>query len=147
MKKLPALVLLFSLVFAFSGLDAQSDAALQKVNSRYSPEQVADMQSHTSYKYQGLLLFYSHSWLVDHQGQLLAPTESEILTIDIDQYNPMRSESSRVSIHDDATGMDLVLLGRQEFEVLVLSKLNAADKAAYLAQKAILTNESTKQAQ
>lgn len=140
-------MLLFAVVIGFSRLNAQSDAALQKVNSRYSPEQVADMQSHTSYKFQGLLLFYSHSWLVDHQGQLLAPSESEILAVDIDQFNPLRSENSRISIHDDATGMDLVLLGRQEFEELYLAKLNAADKAAYLAQKAIFTNQSTKPAQ
>ena len=122
-------------------------AAEQKISAKYSSDQIADIQTHTPYKYQGLLLFYTDSWLVSDQGQLRAPNDQEILAIDLDQYTPQRSETSRVTVQDATLGTEIVLLGRQEFEATYLTRLNPTDKQAYLAYKSLFTTAAQKAAQ
>ena len=56
---------LLLMVFCFLGLArAQSNAAMQKVQDRYDATQLADLQANTHYKYVGMLLYYSSSFLV-----------------------------------------------------------------------------------
>ena len=134
--KTKSLGLLVALL-CFCGIaQAQSAAALAKLNSRYNFEQLAEMQQNTRYKYEGLLLFYSASFLVLENGQARPATELEIAALDIDQYNGLRNQKTSVSVHDASIGKDLQLLSRDEFEKVVLAHLSESDAAAYLAYKA-----------
>lgn len=133
MKSLSLLAVLLCL---FSIMQAQSAAALAKLNQRYNHEQLAEIQQKTHFKYEGLLLFYSSSYLVVENGQTRPATEMEIAALDIDQYNSLRSEKSAVAVHDASTGLDLQLLSRVDFEKVVLTQLSEADAEAYLAYKA-----------
>lgn len=134
--KMKSLSLLVALLCFFSITQAQSAAALAKLNQRFNLEQLAEMQQNTHYKYEGLLLFYSSSYLVIDNGQTRPATELEIAALDIDQYNALRSEKSAVSVHDATTGLDLQLLSRADFEKVVLAHLSEGDASAYLAYKA-----------
>lgn len=129
--------LLLLLVVGHTGyLRAQSGAALEKVEARYNPAQLADLQAQTHYKYVGLLLYYASSFQIVEHGQPRAATEPEIAALDIDQYASLRTEDRDVTVHDVGTGLDLLLLSRHAFETLVLGVLDDADTAAYLAYKA-----------
>lgn len=121
---------------AWGAAMAQSPAALQKVTQKYGHEQLADMQQHTHYKYQGLLLYYSSSFLVLEDGQARAATEDEIGRINLDEYQGLRQEESAASTYDAAIGKDIQLLSRNEFEAVVLGQLSPVDKEAYLQYKA-----------
>lgn len=121
---------------------SQSQAALEKLHQRYSPEVVEDMQVNTHYKYAGLLLYYSSSFLVNDHGQLRAATEEEIAAVDLVQYDRMRSTTDRVGVRDAPVGKELILLGRDEFEQVVMAHLNAVDHAAFLAYKAAATGNT-----
>lgn len=128
--------LIAGLMCLFASANAQSTAALEKLQQRLDSEQITEMQRLTNYKYEGMLLFYSSSFLVVDNGQPRAATEAEIRAVDIDQYNALRTETAAVSVHDATLGKDLLLLGRDEFEQVVLGHLSDADAAAYLAYKA-----------
>ena len=114
---------------------SQSPAALQRLSQRYDAVQLEDLRTNTHYKYVGLLLFYESSFLVVDGGQLRVATEDEILSIDLDGMNGLRSVEERVQVANAVKGRDIVLLSRNEFEALFLSHANAEDKAAYLAYK------------
>lgn len=137
-------VLLFSFLVLFSAgaARAQSQAALDKLHERYAPDVVEDIRVNAHYKYTGLLLYYSSSFLVNDHGQLRAATEDEITAVDLDQYDRMRSTTDRVGVRDAAVGKELILLGRDEFEQVVMTHLNAVDHAAFLAYKAAATGNT-----
>lgn len=134
-----------SIFFFLSGLlsigvaRSQSPAALEKLHQRHGPEVVEEMRVNTHYKYVGSLLYYSSSFLVNEHGQLRHPTEEEIAAVDLGQYDPVRSNTERVDVRDAVLGKELVLLGRDEFEQLVLTNLDDSDRAAFLAYKAAAT--------
>jgi hypothetical protein len=124
---------------------AQSPAAMQKVAQKYGHEQLADMQQHTHYKYHGLVLFYSSSFMVVENGQARAATEDEISRINLDEYNSQRQTESATTVHDAAIDKDIQLLSRDAFEAVVLGQLNPADKEAYLQYKAqAIASQKTK---
>lgn len=133
---------LFAAVFAASHalVSAQSQAAVEKLGALFTAEQLADMQEHTHYKYVGLLLYHSSSFLVSDKAGLRAATEDEVASVDLLQYAEARRVNERVTVHDATTGKDLVLLGRDEFEALMFDRLNETDRAAYLAYKAAAQN-------
>lgn len=134
---LERILLFFVLAFlSSSGALSQSQAALDKLHQRYAPEVVEEIRVNTHYKYAGLLLYYSSSFLVNEHGELRAATEEEIAAVDLRQYDRVRSTTERVAVRDAAVGKELILLGRDEFEQVVLSNLNAVDHAAFLAYKA-----------
>jgi hypothetical protein len=138
------LLIVFLIVFP-ALVSAQSAAAVQKVNELFTPEQLADMQEHTHYKYVGLVLYHSSSFLVSDKAGLRSATEEEITAIDLLQYAQARRAAERVIVHDVVLDKDLVLLGRDEFEALVMDRLNEADRIAYLAYKsASLSDQESK---
>jgi hypothetical protein len=126
------------LLIAFFGgaatLQAQSAAALAKLQARYDASQLAEMQTETHYKYIGMLLYYSSSFLVVDGTQRPA-TETEIAAVNLDQYASLRSKRDAVIVHDATLGKDLVLLSRDEFEAVVLGHLSIDDIVAYNAYK------------
>lgn len=127
--------LLFSAMVLFGTCYGQNSAALEKLEGRFGRDQIAEMQAHTHHKYEGLLLFYSSSFMVLENGQERAATDAEIRAVDLDQYNHLRQEKMAVVVHDPQLGKDLRLLSRSEFEALVLSRLSETDRAAYLAYR------------
>jgi hypothetical protein len=127
--------ILIALFCLMATVQAQSPAALQKLNQKFNVEQLAEMQRLTNYKYEGLLLYYSESFLVSDNGITRAATEQEISAVDIDQYRELRNEKASVAVHDAILGKELVLLSRAAFEKIVLARLSDADATAYLAYK------------
>lgn len=121
------------LLCLFGVLQAQNAAALEKLQHRLNAEQIAEMQSRTHYKYEGMVLFYSSSFLVVDNGQSRAATDAEIQAIDIDQYNSLRNDKENVTVYDEVLRKDVILLSRKAFEAVVLAHLNEFDKKAYLA--------------
>lgn len=122
------------LALVVSQAAAQSPAAMQRVESRYAPEQIEEMRSQAHYKYAGLVLFYSRSFLVlDDQPR--HPSEEEIAIIDLNAYDPVRQVSGRVTVQDPILGKSIILLARDEFEQVVLDELSEVDRAAYLNYK------------
>ena len=122
---------------------AQSPAALARLEQRYNPEQLADLAQNAHYKYVGLQLFYSSSWLVVENGSPRAATEAEIAAINLDQYGHLRQEESPVHVPETEIGKEIVLLSRAEFEAVVMGQYDARDRAAYLAYKAQATAMSS----
>lgn len=118
---------------------AQSPAALARLEQRYGAEQLADMAQNAHYKYVGLQLFYSSSFLVVENGSPRAASEAEIATMDLDQYHHLRQEGSSVHVPVTEIGKEIVLLSRAEFEAVVLGHYDARDREAYLAYKAQAT--------
>lgn len=139
MKKHFLLLGMVLLPFACS-LFGQSPAALQKLADRYSAPQLDDLRANTHYKYVGLLMYYTSSWLVSEAGQLRQPTEAEILAVDLDAWLPLRSVTDRVTLPAALPGRDIVLLSRDEFEVAYLGQLSAQDRQQYEAYKAAQQN-------
>jgi hypothetical protein len=131
-----ALLSLLMLGCSLATLQAQSPAALEKLQLKYDAAQIADIQQNTHYKYEGLLLYYSSSFLVVDNGQPRAATEDEIRLVNLDQYNAVREAKTSVTVHDAALGHDIVLLGRTAFEAIVVAALSEADLQAYQAYKA-----------
>ena len=126
-------LLLWALVGWASMAHAQSQAALDKMVARYGMANVQDMFLNGHYKYEGMLLFYSASFLVADSGGYRAASEAEIAAVDLDQYNGYRTETESVVIQEDDIGRELLLLSRQAFEQLLLAQLNDTDRTAYLA--------------
>jgi hypothetical protein len=139
MKK--RLILLGMVMLPFTcSLFGQSPAALQKLSDRYSAAQLDDVQTNTHYKYVGLLMYYTSSWLVSEAGQLRAPSEAEILAVDLDAWLPLRSITDRVIVPGALPGRDIVLLSRDEFEAAYLAQLSVVDRQQYEAYKAAQRN-------
>lgn len=135
-----------ALALVVSQASAQSPAAVLRVQARYSPEQIADMQQHTPFKYHGLVLFYASSFLVIDEGTPRPAREEEIAAIDLHQHDAVRRVGERVRVMDPVLGRGIVLLGRDEFEQVVLSNLSQPDRAAYLNYKAAaLRDQEAKQ--
>ncbi|MBK8498745.1 MAG: hypothetical protein IPL52_08005 [Flavobacteriales bacterium] len=124
------------LALVVSQASAQSPAGVQRVHARYSQEQIADMQLRAPYKYNGLVLFYSSSFLVIEEDALRPASEEEIAIIDLHQHDAIRRVGERVRVFDPLLGKGIVLLGRDEFEQVVLSNLSEPDRVAYLNYKA-----------
>ncbi len=135
MVSLRLLPFLFGILLAATSAIAQSAAALQKLESRYGPEQVEEMRVDAHYRYMGMLVYYSSSFLVNDGGQLRAATEEEITKVDLPHYDALRSVTGRVTVQDEDLRKEIVLLGRDELEQVMLQQLNAEDAAAYLAYK------------
>jgi hypothetical protein len=125
-------------------VSAQSVAAEQKLAAKYDAAQLEDIQTHTHYKYVGLLLFYAESFLVEENDHPRPATEAEIQAVDLDAYNPLRQVDANVVVKDQATGLKLVLLSRDNFEQLYRAKLNDADLLAYEQYKASVLSTATK---
>lgn len=128
--------LLLLLTLLALGAHAQQDAALQKVQSRYTAEQIDDLRQHGHHKYQGLLLFYGSSFLVQEGLEFREATEEEILMVDLHVHDNARLESEDAIVEDAATGKRLLLFSRDRFETMVLASLSVADRHAYLTCKA-----------
>ena len=137
------LLFLFLLVGAWSG-NLRAQAALDKVLLRYTPEQVEEMRIGTHYKYEGLILFYSSSFLVKDDGVFRTATEAEVAALDLDQYNATRDELVDIVVHDAALDRDILLRSRVHFEELVMGHLNAHDRAAYEGYKSAAQAANTK---
>lgn len=106
------------------------------MQQRYTAEQIADMREHGHYKYAGLLLFYSASFQVEHDGAFRPPMDEEVLAIDLHAHDGARSAEIDVVVEDASLGRRVKLLSRRAFEDLVLERLSAEDRAAYLAYRA-----------
>ena len=146
MGSLRLITFLFTILFSVSAALAQSAAALQKLELRYGTERVEEMRVNAHYRYAGMLVYYSSSFLVNDSGQLRAATEEEIALIDLPRYDALRSVTARVTVHDADLQKDLVLLGRDELEQVMMQHLNAEDAAAYLEYKSVaLRNAQLKQ--
>jgi hypothetical protein len=120
------------------------NAAIEKIASKLTASQFADLQNNTPYKYQGMLMFYTDSWFISEQGVLRNPTEQEIRTIDIDRFTPARLQDQRTTVSDNQSGLTLVLMGKDEFEQLYMGRLSSTDLQAYLAYKSSLENTHLK---
>lgn len=134
-------IALFVFVFT-SGARSQNQAATQKLSARYSTDQIADMQLNARHKYVGLLLYYSSSFLVSDGAAYRAPTELEIAAVDLHLFDAMREAHENVVVFDPGTGLYLKLLGRDQFEQVVLSHLDASDRDAYLKHKSAMLGDA-----
>lgn len=119
---------------------AQSPAALAKMQQRYTAEQVEEMRVRGHYKYEGLLLFYGSSFLVEEDGQFRSATEPEILGIDLHAHDALRETKEDVVVFDPLLHKQVLLLSRSRFEELVIASLSEADRADYIAYKARATS-------
>lgn len=103
------------------------------------------MRQYAHYRYEGELLFYAASFLVEEDGVERIPTEEEIAAIDLHSYDAIRMEDQRTGVHDPLIDRHVILLSRTEFEHLVRDRLSESDRAAYLAYKeAILVQPVSK---
>lgn len=136
MKAIHYAGLLVVLMLVYGAANGQSTAALERVQQRFDPGQIADMQLHTQYKYQGWLLFYESSFLVIDSGQSRPATEDEIRQVDLDAHSHLRKVDESVTVHDVTLGKEIVLLSRAQFEQVLLTHLSPTDAEAYLAYKA-----------
>lgn len=118
------------------GVSAQKEAGRAKLLQRYGAETVAQMEVQTHYKYEGMLLFYTGSFQVMEGNAYRAPTEAEIMAVDLVAYDDLRQEKENVVVSDGILQKQLLLLGRVQLEELMLEALNEADRHAYLSYKA-----------
>lgn len=109
---------------------------MQKLQARHAAEQIEDLRANGHYKYVGLLLFYGNSFLVKEQGAFRPPTEEEVLAIDLHAHDGIRKPHEDVEVEDPALGRTVLLFSRDRFEALLLERLDAGDRAAYLSYKA-----------
>jgi hypothetical protein len=114
---------------------AQSPAALGQLLAHHTEDEVDQMRHNAHFRYEGELLFYAASFLVEENGEERAATEEEITAIDVHAYDGIRMDGQRTGVHDPVIDKHIVLLGRGEFERLVLQSLSEADRAAFLAYK------------
>jgi hypothetical protein len=115
------------------------DAALQKLQSRYTAAQIDDLRQNGHFKYEGLLLFYGRSFKVQEGLEFREPTEQEILAVNLHFHDTQRAQAEDVLVEDPAIGRRLLLFSRDRFEALVLNSLSEADRQAYLAYKASMS--------
>ncbi len=120
---------------------AQSPAALGQLLAHHSEEDVEQMRQQAHFRYVGEWLFYAASFLVEEDGVERAGTEAEIATIDLHAYDGIRMEAQRTGAHDPLIDKHIILLGRSEFERLVLRELDVADRAAFLAYKSAMLEQ------
>lgn len=128
-----SILVLASVLGVVTVSSAQSQAALDRILQRYTPEQVQELQDRAHYRYVGLLVFYAESFMVKEDGVFRTPTEAEIASVDLDQYNGARAEVEDVVVFDSVLGVDILLRSRVHLEQLLLSRLDADDRAAYHA--------------
>lgn len=114
---------------------AQGNAALDQLVAHHSEAEVDHMRQNAHYRFQGELLFYAASFLIQENGELRSATEEEIAGIDLHAYDGIRMEDQRTGLDDPLIDKHVVLLARREFERLVLNHLSQADREAYLAYK------------
>ena len=114
---------------------SQGSAALDQLLLHHSLAEVDQMRENTHYRYEGELLFYAASFLIEENGQERPATEDEISVIDLHAYDGIRMEDQRTGVHDPLLDKHVVLLARREFERLVVAGLNEVDREAYLAYK------------
>ncbi len=105
------------------------------------------MRLNAHYRYAGELLFYGASFLIEENGVERAPTEEEIAGIDLHVYDAIRMVDSRTGVHDPLIDKHVILLGREEFEHLVIVHLSEADRADYQAHKDAVLARPTLKAQ
>ena len=129
------MMLVVLLAMALGSAYAQSPAALGQLLAHHTEAEVDQMRQNVHYRYEGELLFYSSSFLVEENGEERPATEEEIAGIDLHAYDGIRMNDQRTGVHDPLIDQHVVLLGRGEFERLVLHGLNEADRAAFLANK------------
>lgn len=122
-------------VMATVPVRAQGRAALDQLLAHHSEAEVEQMRQDAHYRFEGELLFYSASFLVDENGEERAATQEEIADIDLHAYDGIRMQDQRTGVHDPLIDKHIVLLGRGEFEHLVLDRLEPADREAYVAYK------------
>lgn len=130
-------ILLPALLMAF--MAQAQDAALQKLQSRYSAAQINDLRQNGHFKYEGLLLYYGRSFKVQEGLGFRDPTDQEILAVNLHDHDAARTLTEDVLVEDPAIGKRLLLFSRDRFEALVLSDLSESDRQAYLAYKASAT--------
>ena len=129
------IVLVVPLSMAVRPACAQSPAALGQLVAHHTGAEVDQMRQNAHYRYAGELLFYSASFLIEEDGVERPATEEEIAGIDLHAYDGIRMNDQRTGVHDPLIDQHVVLLGRGEFERLVLHSLNEMDRAAFLAYK------------
>ena len=124
---------------------AQSPAALGQLLAHHSEAEVAQMRQQAHFRYEGELLFYAASFLIEEDGLERPATEAEIAAIDLHVYDGIRMEAQRTGAHDPLIDKHIILLGRNEFERLVLGSLDMADREAFMANKnAVLEQPASK---
>lgn len=134
--RIPALTLVTLLsVMAAVPVCAQGRAALGRILAHHTEAEVDQMRQDAHYRYEGELLFYSASFLVEENGQERAATEEEVATIDLHAYDGIRMEEQRTGAHDPSIDKHIILLSRQEFVRLMVDRLSEADRAAFMAYK------------
>ena len=114
---------------------AQVRAALEQLRAHHTEAELDQMMQQGHYRYTGELLFYSSSFLVEENGVERAATEDEILGIDLHAYDGIRMVDQRTGAQDPLIDKHIILLSRNEFEALVLDRLDVADSLAYMANK------------
>jgi len=114
---------------------AQGRAALDQVLAHHTEAEVDQMRRDAHYRYEGELLFYSASFLIEEGGEERAATEEEIGAIDLHAYDAIRAEDQRVGVHDPRIDEHVILLSRREFVRLMVDRLSEADRAAYSAYR------------
>jgi hypothetical protein len=128
-------VLVVALAGWYGPASCQSQAALDQLLAHHAAADVAVMQNEAHFRYEGELLFYAESFLIEENGLQRAATEAEIATIDLHAYDGVRLEGMRTGVHDPLLDKHVVLLSKLEFEQVVLGRLSHADRDAYLAYK------------
>ena len=128
-------ILILLLPLALSA-NAQGGAALDKLQVRFTPDQIEDMRQHSHHKYVGLLLYYGRSFQVQDGPLFRDPTEAEILGVDLHAHDALRSQSADVLVEDQVINRRLLLFSRDRFEALVIDHLSESDRQAYLAYRA-----------
>lgn len=119
------------------------DAALLKMRSRYTADQIDDLRQNGHFKYEGLLLFYGRSFKVQEGLEFREPTDQEILAVNLHFHDAQRAQAEDVLVEDPAIGRRLLLFSRDRFEALVLNSLSEPDRQAYLAYKASMSVPSS----
>ena len=142
LMRIPCFLVLVLFWAALSGsVRAQSPAALGQLLAHHALEDVEQMRQQAHFRYEGELLFYAASFLIEEGGLERVATEEEIATIDLHAYDGIRMEAQRTGAHDPLIDKHIILLGRNEFERLVLRELDVADREAFRAYKSALLEQ------
>lgn len=121
---------------------AQGRAALDQLLAHHTEAEVDQMRRDAHYRYEGELLFYSASFLIEEGGEERAATEEEIRAIDLHAYDAIRMEGQRVGAHDPGIDKHIILLSRGEFVRLMIDRLSEADRVAYLAYRGTVLGQT-----
>lgn len=114
---------------------SQGSAAMDQLRAHHTAAEVDQMQQDAHYRYEGELLFYSSSFVIEDNGLERSATEEEIAGIDLHAYDGIRMQEQQTAVHDPLIDKHVVLLGRNEFEQLLLQRLSEVDGDAYRAYK------------